>query len=114
MPNDETITSFADRLIDLAERVIEDNGGKREVEQQRCRLCHRVRVAPLCGRVAEPKRANRGDAQGVRQRTSSEGILQKRDTRTKARAAYLAICLDMSKRYQEQHNDRWQAGVAEH
>ncbi|HYW78153.1 MAG TPA: ADP-ribosylglycohydrolase family protein, partial [Thermoguttaceae bacterium] len=31
MPGDETITSFADRLIDLAETVIKENGGKREM-----------------------------------------------------------------------------------
>ncbi len=29
MPEDETITSFADRVIDLAEKVIIQNGGNR-------------------------------------------------------------------------------------
>ena len=35
MPNDETITSFADRLVDLAERVILEQGGRRPTKDGR-------------------------------------------------------------------------------
>jgi hypothetical protein len=110
MPNDETITSFADRLIDLADRVIEDNGGKRDskhgppsysirAESPRC-------VAQLPSRSTQLAAMRKALAADV-----DEGILRSLDATTNARAAYLAICLDMSKRYQEEHHDRWQAAL---
>lgn len=110
MPNDETITSFADRLIDLAEKVIQDNGGKREVNNGVS--CYVIKSeSPRC--VAELPSV---DEQIVAMRKTfgkeiDRGILQKTVPKTTARAAYLAICLDMSESYQEQHSDQWQRAL---
>lgn len=67
--------------------------------------------SPRC--VAELPSSNEQIAK-LRKACSAEvdrGILQSRDTKTRARAAYLAICLDMSGIYQEKHNNRWQEAL---
>ena len=56
MPSDETITSFADRLIDLAEKVILEQGGERAVKDGK--IIYRIhRQEPACiQRMESPDR----------------------------------------------------------
>lgn len=110
MPEDETITSFADRLVDLAEKVILENGGQRDrvngepmyrivVQRPRC-------VMPLPS--AEEQAAN---MRHTMTREIRAGILRSENTEEQARAAYLAICLDMAEEFQQQHPERWKRAI---
>lgn len=110
MPEDETITSFSDRLVDLAEKVIRENGGQREfangepmyrivLQQPRC-------VMPLPS--VEEQSAN------MRSTLSSEieeGIVNGANPQEHARAAYLAICLDMVDDLQQRHPESWKRAL---
>ncbi len=110
MPTDETITSFADRLVDLAEKVIIEQGGERVL----------ANAGPVC-RIAIQKPANvqrlATHAEQVVQMAQSlradieSGILRPKDDQHRARAAYLAICLDMAGDMQKAHADEWRMAV---
>jgi hypothetical protein len=111
MPHDETITSFADRLIDLAERVIVENGGERTM----------VAGQPVY-RIQLEKPANVYALPNVAQQTAELKALMAEDieadivtgdsAQQRARAAYLAICLDMADALREKHPDAWNAAIA--
>ncbi|UCD50008.1 MAG: ADP-ribosylglycohydrolase family protein [Phycisphaerales bacterium] len=106
MPMDETITSFADRLIDLAERVIGEQEGRRITEDGS--IVYRInRQQPAC---VYPLQAP--DAQiaglGVAMRNEIERTLERGTTgQEMARAAYCAICLDMTDSMQAKHPQQW-------
>ncbi len=110
MPNDETITSFADRLIDLAERVIVEQGGERRI----------VDGQPVY-RIVGEKPANvyplPNAEEQIRQmkaemgRAIEAGILQGETDQQRARAAYLAICLDMAPTLKRKHPEPWAQAV---
>ena len=111
MPNDETITSFADRLIDLAELVIERNGGNRIALDGKpvFRIVVEkpepvVRIAALSEQIL----ALRSELVAEIERD----LVGESDDETHARAAYLAICLDLSNRLKTEHPDEWHRGVA--
>jgi len=110
MPHDETITSFADRIIDLAERVILRNGGQRDASTGQT-LYVIPREKPRC---VMPLADARQQAVDLRRRLRDElcrTILSKSSKQQKARAAYLAICLDLSQTLQQDHPEQWQAAV---
>jgi hypothetical protein len=110
MPNDETITSFADRIVDLAEKVILDQGGQRDFndgspvytirsESPRC-------VAALPS--AEEQISAMRQTYGTQLRKE---ILSNAPTATLGRAAYLAICLDLSDSLINEHPEAWQRAL---
>jgi hypothetical protein len=106
MPMDETITSFADRLVDLAEVVIVREGG------DRMRLGGKIvyRIQPQFPAVVHPledlaqhrSRLQSAMADGVR-RT----ILSRADEQQLAKAAYAAICLDLAGELKSEHPVQW-------
>lgn len=106
MPMDETITGFADRLFELAERVIFENGGKRVYEDGKPYL-----LIPK----ESPKPIH--SLQTIAEQTEQlliehkekieNGILRSSGTKEQARAAYMAICLNTAQIYQTQHPDKW-------
>jgi len=106
MPVDETITSFADRLIDLAERVIVDQGGGRKTSGTQ--VLYRIpaqeagNVLPLAGIGDEVIR--------LRARMSAQ-IEQYMHTSNRqselAFAAYAAICLDMAEEIKRDYPAPW-------
>jgi len=109
MPQDETITSFADRLIDLAEAVIVSRGGSRVKKDGR--LVYRIfpeapaNVAPLYHRT---------NLQELMEREWKEEIEQNllsMDTQLQARAAYLAICIDLAASLAKAHPQAWQQAL---
>jgi ADP-ribosylglycohydrolase len=110
MPHDETITSFADRLVDLAEKMILENGGKRDFSAGQPFYHIRAEspccVMPLPGldeQVADMRRRLRGEIE--------DGVLRRADAKQKARAAYLAICLDLGEDLRRQDPQCWSESI---
>jgi len=106
MPMNETITSFADRLIDLAEQVIIERGGQRQnVNGQISYLIRLERPANIV-----PLANFDNEAVTLRSAMKSKiekAIISKSDNQELAFAAYLAICLDLSKSLEQNHPKRW-------
>ena len=109
MPEDETITSFADRLIDLAEEVILTSGGERlrtggelryriRAEEPRCVLA----LPSLPEQTAEMRRTLQAEI---------DAALQGGTPDERARAAYLAICLDLGETLRERRPDAWREAL---
>ena len=110
MPDDETITSFADRVIEVAELVIQRNGGKivyqDGISQYKIAIEEPAVVEPLSNpesQIADLKRLFEKDIES--------GIRRGRTREHRARAAYLAICLDMTEDYQKRYPELWLTAV---
>ena len=106
MPMDETITSFADRLIDLAEQVIIEEGGQKETVNGR--LVYRIRlekpanILPLADFAEEATRLRSKMKSKIEQ-----AIVKGSDGQKFACAAYLAVCLDLAQSLKEKHPKKW-------
>jgi hypothetical protein len=111
MPEDETITSFADRLTDLAEKLIVEQGGSRLTADGR--IIYRIATQkPGCAQRLE---SDREQAAALRARLSHEidGSLAHPTSREQlARAAYYAICLDLAPALRAEHPREWTAALA--
>lgn len=109
MPMDETMTSFADRLIDLFETVNERNGGTRfraeDVLSYRIRAERSEPVARLHDNEAQYQTLVDDLREEVIENISST------DRRLQARGAYLAICLDMAAEVSRQDAKSWKKAV---
>ena len=111
MPNDETITSFADRLIDLAEKVIVEQGGKRLTKNGG--VFYRINAQePKCiQRMGSPDE----QTAALKERLKDEitrGITRPASNQESARAAYYAICLDIAPPLRQEHPRQWSDAVA--
>jgi hypothetical protein len=106
MPMDETITSFADRLIDLAERVILDHGGERKASggqvQYRIQTQEPRKALPLAAIDEEIVRLRAKIGPQV-----EEYVHNSDRQRELAFAAYAAICLDMAEGIRRDYPDLW-------
>lgn len=111
MPDDETITSFADRLIDLAELVIERNGGNRIAGDGMPAFRIPVEVPEPVLRIA-PLHEQIQTLRSEMVSAIEHDLLEDSDGQNHARAAYLAICLDLSDRLKTEHPDEWRRGLA--
>lgn len=105
MPMDETITSFADRVIELFEMINEQNGG--------AQILHNDTIAYKIV-FEEPgvvKKLTSGTAQNkLSQQELEPQILNDLLTGEKedmARAAYLAICLDLDAAFVKKYPGQW-------
>ncbi len=89
MPEDETITRFGDRIIEVARRVIADNGGMLDGKRiYRIRVQKPVNIEALAD----------ADTQSVSLKSDmmpliEAGLVDRAAVQDQARAAYLAICL---------------------
>lgn len=106
MPEDETITSFADRIIDVAQQVIIEQGGRRTtIDGQNGFLIRRqepANIEPLpdmAGHIARMQPALKAKIEN--------GIANGTTTVERARAAYMAICLDLAETLSRKHPDQW-------
>ena len=105
MPMDETITSFADRLIDLFEIQNEKNGGSKKVENSvPVYVIRQESPRPVILLPASDRKTQLREQLG--QQILADLNSDQRETR--ARAAYLAICLDMYEALQKTHDKKWQ------
>jgi hypothetical protein len=106
MPMDETITSFADRLITLSEQVIAEQGGERIVNggdvSYRIRTQKPANVAPLPTLSGEMERMQVSLKSEI-----EDGLLKGADGKSRARAAYLAIALGLSDPLKKAHPEEW-------
>ncbi len=123
MPTDETITNFADRIIDLAEQVIVEQGGQRQTVSGRVvygiRSQEPANILPLSN-LADPRL--RGDklapaeAGVARLREEMKPELKKTiinggDGQELAFAAYSAICLDLAQSFRQEYPEKWANAV---
>ena len=106
MPMDETITSFADRLIELAEQVIIEKGGRKENVDGKIiyhvTLEKPANILPLADFAEEAGR--------LRSKMKSEierAIISGDDEQKLAFAAYLAMCLDLAQPLKDKHPEKW-------
>lgn len=110
MPDDETLSGFADKLCRLAELAIRENGG--ETFERDGEPWHRIKtqepaaVYPLLSN--EDEFARFAEAWKPRMEETLTGAAEKTAL---ARAAYLAICLGEGARMREAHPEKWTAAL---
>lgn len=110
MPTDETITSFADRIIDLAEQVIVEQGGQRQ--NANGQMVYRIlseksaNVLPLSN-LAEGVARLRAEMKSKLKKT----IVNGGDDQELAFAAYSAICLDLAQTFKRKYPEKWDNAV---
>lgn len=110
MPMDETITSFGDRLIELAGTVIAGHGGAKVTAGGKNIYRIRTEKAGNVERLPDPSK----------QFAALEARLKPEITRAiaggasaqrLARAAYLAICLDLAPGLRQKHPQQWAQAI---
>ncbi len=124
MPEDETITSFADRLIDLAERaIIEQAGRRQDVDGQIVYRIHRqdpANILPLSNLGDQITRL-RGQIKSKVKKTIINGgeprvrgatLAPAKAGEKLALAAYSAICLDLGQTFKQKYPQEWADAVA--
>ncbi len=110
MPNDETITRFGDRLVEVAGRVIIERGG--ELHAPKGRRVYRIRVEepvnvePLTNLKDEAKQL----ASDLRP-WIDYSYLTSPEAKRRAGAAYLAICLDYAEELRQKRPQQWQQAL---
>jgi ADP-ribosylglycohydrolase len=106
MPMNETITSFADRLIDLAEQVIIKRGGQRQNADGRIiyliLLESPANIIPLANFDQEVATL-RSEMKSKIEKT----IISKDEDQELAFVAYSAICLDSAPSLKQKYPKRW-------
>jgi hypothetical protein len=110
MPMDETITSYADRLIELAEKVVSQGGGERALRRSQpvYRIATEIpsNVHPLRRVESESDKLRAELGEAIRADIQDNSHAQQR-----ARAAYLAICLDLAPTLADEHPAEWRDAV---
>lgn len=108
MPEDETISGFSDKLIAVARRIILDNGGERVIadgnEAWRIRVESPRNIEKL---PSPPHRLTELKAELV-------PLIDKDlsgSTQDRARAAYLALCLDEADRLRRERPAEWKSAI---
>jgi ADP-ribosylglycohydrolase len=107
MPEDETITSFGDRMVALMTQVIAEHGGQRTGGSYHIKTETPANVEPL--RDAQQRRGELTARLGPE---IEQAVKSSEDAQELARAAYLAICLDRAAALQKQYPERWPRAVA--
>ncbi len=105
MPLDETITSFSDRLIELFKMINHDNGGSEA-------LVNNTVVFNIPAEQPAPvmQLLNNSDEKARLQKQLKEeliGALKNGSRDEKARAAYMAVCIDMGYEFQKKYPAQW-------
>ena len=105
IPDDETITSFADRLIDLAEKVIISQGGERKAINGKI-VYHVLSESP---ENVAPLYNSENLLDRMKTEHSSKIILDiaSKDPKSQARGAYMAICLGLDQMLNKEHPKDW-------
>jgi len=107
MPGDETVTRYADRIVDLAERNILDNGGRKVGGGYRIRTQEPANFEKLqlpAAQVTTLRDTLRYEIEA--------GIARNSDGRQSARSAYMAICLDLAPAFHERYPAQWARAIA--
>lgn len=110
MPTDETITSFADRIIDLSERLIVEKGGSRRYENGGA-VYEIKSQSPACVYPLPELKGQISDLQKELGPHIEQTIAESADTAARALAAYQAICLDLADPLKGKYPDRWKRAL---
>ncbi|MCX7045922.1 MAG: ADP-ribosylglycohydrolase family protein [Candidatus Sumerlaeota bacterium] len=106
MPMNETLTSFGDRLIALAERVIAEQGGKKIAKDGKAyyqiQIEQPANIEPLTDTDTQFKQLRETMKSEI-----EEGIARATGDEQRARAAYQAICLDLAPQLREKYSNEW-------
>ena len=111
MPEDETITSFADRLINLAEKTITENGGQRAVKNGKVFFRIETEEPGTVYRLRNPGEQIAGLLETMH--SDLERILLQSDASdtARARAAYCAIFLNVADKFRQKHPAEWTRAI---
>jgi hypothetical protein len=109
MPEDETITSFADRVVDLCERVIVQQGGARQVVKGR--PVYRIQAERPGSIVSLPSPEAQLAAMRQELGPEIESGVSSPDPQTRARAAYLAIALGLHEALRRKDAKGWEQAI---
>jgi hypothetical protein len=110
MPQNETLTSYGDRLVELALRNIEEQGGAKS--QVSGKPVYRIKSEAAQNIERLPDLMKQHAAMRLQLRGEIEkGIAGSSSAQQKARAAYLAICLDLAPELKEKYAVQWTAAV---
>jgi len=111
MPMDETITSFADRIYELMEKMIVQNGGKRIkrndkfyflIPEEKPGMVEKLPI--LDNQIEELASDLYSDIEATITNPSSQEIL--------CGGTYLAICLELDKEIAEKHPSDWANAIS--
>lgn len=107
MPADETITRFGDRVVDLAHRVILENGGE-EVSVDG-KLVYRIRRQKPANLARLPDPLDRMPGLAAELLPGIRRDLDGKDERQRARGAYLALATGQAEALRREQPERWTA-----
>jgi ADP-ribosylglycohydrolase len=110
MPDDETITKFGDRLIALTDMVISEHGGAKATVGGKIVYTIKTEDAANIERLADPRKQF-ASMQANLKPAIEAGIAHGTSSGPQARAAYLAICLDLAPELKQQYPDGWATAV---
>jgi len=111
MPTNETITGFGNRLVDLAGRVIAENGGEKITRDGK--IIYRIRVQQPANIEPVTNAGDNLDKLRTQLRpqiiTGLSGVALPAE---QSRAAYLAICLGLADSLSKERPDQWAKAIA--
>lgn len=110
MPMNETITSFADRLIELFEMINTENGGSKKLKSN-------IMVYEIPTESPSPVTfLVQSDRKSELRRSFDKQIkidFNSDNREVRAKATYMAICLDMDELFQKENPQKWEAACYE-
>ena len=110
VPEDETIGSYENRLIALAEMNIKERGGSKITANGKSAYRIAVEKPANIERLPDTKKQH----EELRTRCKEEvekGVLSGTNSQQKAKAAYLGICLDFAAELKRKHAGPWSQAV---
>jgi hypothetical protein len=110
MPMDETLTVFGDRMVALTDRVIMEQGGKRVTVEGE--PVYRLNVEQPANLERLPDLKNEQTLLRGNWKSEIENTIEKGHSDGLARAAYLAICLDLARDIRRNSPGHWAVALA--
>jgi hypothetical protein len=108
MPDDETITSYGDRLVAVARKVILANGGKEILRDGK--TCFRIAAQPPANVEPLPQPIDRIDQLKAEWLGRLQADLAG-DAQARARAAYIALALDEADALARDRPEEWAQAI---
>jgi len=111
MPEDETLTSFENRLIAMAKRVVAQQGGAIRTDHGDQMYVIRREALANVERLPYPKAQDSSMRSQLRPEIE-KGLTAQVTSQEKARAAYLAICLELAPAFAEKYPQQWAEAIS--
>ena len=110
MPDGETITSYSDRLVALARQNISEHGGS--ITEVNGRPVYRIRTEPPANVERLPDLQKQYAAMRSQLKSDiDKGLVSGATSQQRARAAYLAICLDFAPELKQKYPQQWARAI---